>query len=199
MPVSVRIKNATFGVKWSILQKHIQAHDTFCYICSNFPSFHGPPWRGRGGYVERERERERVTLYIMSGVLMGAPPSHRLLSLHNQVCCFQPCFQLSHTEGNLLALISETLEITLHADSSECFSWMLFNKPLNLHCHCNHSRRPMQLARRHCVHYSGRESGWNRCVSQQVSKNLTTKKICIVSTYFTELQRWTVLLRAISL
>lgn len=101
----------------------------------------------------------------MSGVLMGAPPSHRLLSLHNQVCCFQPCFQLSHTEGNLLALISETLEITLHADSSECFSWMLFNKPLNLHCHCNHSRRPMQLARRHCVHYSGRESGWNRCIS----------------------------------
>lgn len=52
---------------------------------------------------------------------MGAPPSHCLLSLHNQLCCFQPCFQLSRTEGNLFALISETQEITLHAESSEWF------------------------------------------------------------------------------
>lgn len=53
---------------------------------------------------------------------MGAPPSHRLLSLHNQVRCLQPRFQLSRTEGNLLSLILETLEITLHPESSEWFS-----------------------------------------------------------------------------
>lgn len=58
---------------------------------------------GGGG---RERQWVGITPHIMSGGLMGAPPSHRLLCLHNQVSCFQPCFQLSRTEGNLFALIS---------------------------------------------------------------------------------------------
>lgn len=122
------------------------------------------------GERERQRLRERVgggLPYIMSGVLTGAPPSHCLLNLHNQVCCFRPCFQLSCTEGNLLALIWESLEITLHDESSEWFSWMLFNELLNLHCHCNKSRCPMQLAKKHCAHNNGRESGWYECILEE--------------------------------
>lgn len=108
----------------------------------------------------------------MSGVLTGAPPSHRLLNLHNQVCCFPPCFQLSCTEGNLLALILESLEITLHDESSEWFSWMLFNKLLNLHCHCNKSRCPMQLVENTVLTtMGGNQVGMS--VSEENFKNLT--------------------------
>lgn len=53
----------------------------------------------------------------------------------------------------------ETLGISQHAESSEWFSWTLFDKSLNLHCHCNQSRRPMQLVGKHCAHYNGGESG----------------------------------------
>lgn len=48
IPVSA-IKNATFWVKWSSLQEYIHIHNTFCYICSNFQSFHGSPQRRGGG------------------------------------------------------------------------------------------------------------------------------------------------------
>lgn len=165
-------------MKPKFLQEYIQVHNTFCYICSNFPSFHSP-CKERGSGSRRER-----LPYIMSGVLTGAPPSHRLLNLHNQVCCFQPCFQLSCTEGNLLALILESLEITLHDESSQWFSWTLFNKLLNLHCHCNKSRCPMQLVESTVLlTMGGNQAGVS--VSEENFKNLTQicrKLVCWLNT-----------------
>ena len=108
---SVSIKNATFGAKRSL--RRGRAHNPSCYSCSNFPSFHGSPWRGRGG-----RDTQRGRGEGESGVLMGAPPSQRLLSLHNQLCCFQPCFELSRSERNSLALILETLQISRRAENA---------------------------------------------------------------------------------
>lgn len=51
IPVSVSIKNATFGVKRAFLQEYV--HNPSRYSCSNFPSFHGSPWRGRGRDTRR--------------------------------------------------------------------------------------------------------------------------------------------------
>lgn len=120
---SVSIKNATFGMKRSFLQEYIQVHNTFCYVCSKPPLF---SWltleRGRQRCTEREKRVGGVGGLHNVRSADGSTSIAILPNLHNQVCCFQPCFQLSHTEGNLLALILGSLEITRHDESSEWFS-----------------------------------------------------------------------------
>lgn len=134
----------------------------------------------RETHTRSERESEGGSNPLHN--VRSADGSASIASLHNQVCCFQPCFQLSRTEGNLFALILETQEISLHAESPEWFSWMPFNKNLNLHCHCKQSTRPMQLARKHCAH--NREGGsqvgifaewiWQRKHVQWIVYRITT-------------------------
>lgn len=107
IPASVGIKNATFGVKRSFLKEYIGAHNTFCCICSNLPSFHGSPWRGGG--KARQWERGSNSLHNVRSAdrntSISSPPHTAQSSL-----LFQPCFQLRRTGGNLLALILETLK-----------------------------------------------------------------------------------------
>lgn len=84
IPVSVSIKNATFGMKQSFLKEYIQVHNAFCYICSNFPYFHGSPWRERGRAKQRERESKSLhnVRSADGSTSISTPPQP------NQVCCF---------------------------------------------------------------------------------------------------------------
>lgn len=80
---------------------------------------------------------------------MGAPSYHPLFILHNQVCCQQPCFQLSRAERNLL-LFQKTLGITLNNEKSEWlffffFKCFLATRPIPQSRRYK-SRRPVQLS-----------------------------------------------------
>ncbi len=150
IPVSVRIKNATFGVKQSFQQKNIQVHDTFCCICSNFPSPHGSPWRGGGRETMRRRGRRMgVTPYTVSVCWW-----ERLRLIASSVCIIKSVVQTM-----FLLIVPKRRELVCYdfrnsGYHSMCWKlwmdWLNAFKQESKFTLSSFSRYRMQLARKHC-------------------------------------------------